>query len=102
MIMQLSKHCSKLCLLGKITTTPLPPKKQENSAIGDDFLGTVELNSPHQLSVKHFKVADFSQQIKNWGDVWPQPPIKEHWCFGAEQIKGASLLVAHQQRIDFA
>lgn len=64
MNMQLSKHCSKLSLLGKTTTTP---KKNENSAIGDEFLSTVELNSPQQFSVKHFKVADFSQQIKKDG-----------------------------------
>lgn len=63
MIMQLSKHCSKLCLLGKIPTTP-PKKEDETPAIGYEFLSNVELKALYQLSVKHFKVVDFSQQIK--------------------------------------
>lgn len=39
MIMQLSKHCSKLCLLGRKEQQP-PPQKKEHSAIGYEFLST--------------------------------------------------------------
>lgn len=103
MIMQLSKLCTKRCLVRKNNNNS---KIQENSSIGSGFLSSImslELTftfGGFQRTTSKWRISVNKLKKMQGCDVWPQPPKKEQQCLGAKQIRGVSLLVAYQQRID--